>query len=335
MRFYMRKYRCFFRGTTVLGLSLFFLFFGAILGYFYQSERAVKIPFAAAWQSVLFYGGNPERAVDLSSVYPLFSDAEPIEGSSLSSWEVTYYYDDLSQTEVPVFYGETTDAQGAVAAMGSALIRVSSGRELSEEAEAPPEMSVLIYCTHTAESYDGKADENGRGEVLKAAGHLADILTSVYGIGAVVSDTVHDSPDWYQSYANSKATAEKMMAEYPEADLIIDLHRDSGTTKEDCTVSIDGKNAAKMLLVVGSDVNLEHPNWEQNWETAKALGEAIDAVDPSLLRGVRVQKGRYNQHLSTNCVLLEVGTNLNLLSEAEYSAELAAKAISEYLQKQE
>ncbi|MBQ1252175.1 MAG: stage II sporulation protein P, partial [Firmicutes bacterium] len=88
-------------------------------------------------------------------------------------------------------------------------------------------------------------------------------------------------------------------------------------------------------LVVGSDVNLEHPNWEQNWETAKALGAKIDEADPSLLKGIRVQKGRYNQHLSVNCVLLEVGTDLNTLDEAKHSAEWTAKAIYEYLQIQE
>ena len=98
---------------------------------------------------------------------------------------------------------------------------------------------------------------------------------------------------------------------------------------------MEGKNAATLLLVVGSDVTLDHPNWEQNWETAKEVGEAIDAVSPSLLRGIRVQKGRYNQHLSTNCILLEVGTDLNTAAEAEYSVELTAKAIAEYLQKKE
>ena len=48
-----------------------------------------------------------------------------------------------------------------------------------------------------------------------------------------------------------------------------------------------------------------------------------------------MQKGRYNQHLSTNCILLEVGTDLNTAAEAEYSVELTAKAIAEYLQKKE
>lgn len=201
------------------------------------------------------------------------------------------------------------------------------------EALAPEKMSVLIYCTHTSESYDGKADENGRGQVLSTAHHLADTLTSQYRIGAVVSDTVHDSPDWYQSYTNSKATAAELLSQYPDADLVIDLHRDSGVSKENSTVSVEGKNAATLLFVVGSDVTLQHPNWEQNWETAKALGAAVDGVNSSLLRGIRVQKGRYNQHLSTNCVLLEVGTDLNTAAEAEYSVELVAKAIADYLKK--
>ena len=122
-----------------------------------------------------------------------------------------------------------------------------------------------------------------------------------------------------------------MMAAYPEAELVIDLHRDSGLKKEATTVEIDGRNAASLLLVVGSDVKLEHPNWKENWANAKALGACLDQVSPKLLRGVRVQKSRYNQHLSPKCLLLEVGTELNTEEEALYGAELAAKGIAAYL----
>ena len=335
MRFRSQKYRRFFGKTMVFSAFMLFLAIGVALGYYYDEERTGSVPFSSAFKSMFFYGGELTALSGVTEHLPVFSETERMSDASLTAWEVTYYRDERTGTDVPVFYGETAGENGVKAAMGTALIRVSSAREVPVEALEPEKMSVLIYCTHTSESYDGEADENGRGQVLSAAHHLADTLTSLYGVGAVVSDTVHDSPDWYKSYTNSKATAAELISQYPDADLIIDFHRDSGVSKEDCTVSVDGKNAATLLLVVGSDVTLEHPNWEQNWETAKALGEAIDGVDPSLLRGIRVQKGRYNQHLSTNCVLLEVGTDLNTAAEAEYSTELVAKAIAEYLQKKE
>ncbi len=319
----------------VFSAFMLFLGIGIALGYYYDEGQPKSIPFSTVFKSMFFYGGDLAHLSGVAEHLPVFSETEQMNDASLTSWEVTYFHDERTGADVPVFYGETAGENGVKAAMGTALIRVSSAREVPVEALKPEKMSVLIYCTHTAESYDGKADENGRGQVLSVAHHLADTLTSLYNVGAVVSDTVHDSPDWYKSYTNSKATAAELLSQYPDADLIIDLHRDSGVSKEDCTVSVDGKDAATLLLVVGSDVTLDHPNWEQNWETAKKVGAAIDAVNPSLLRGIRVQKGRYNQHLSTNCILLEVGTDLNTVAEAEYSVELVAKAIADYLQKQE
>lgn len=327
MRFkYRRRLVC---KTIIVFLSLLCLGLGAVFGYYYDSTRSASIPFITAFRIMFLYGGELHSVPEVASTLPEFSEKEPSNNGTLEDWEVTYYHDEATDTDVPVFYGEMTEEDGDVAAMGSELIRVEE--DVPPEPVEPQKTSVLIYCTHTSESYDGEADEEGRGEVLTVAHHLADTLAKEYGIGAVVSDTVHDSPDWYQSYSNSKATASKLIEQYPDAELVIDLHRDAGVSKENSTTHIDGKAAATLLLVVGSNVNLKHPHWEENWETAKALGACIDDAEPSLLRGIRVQKGRYNQHLSTNCVLLEVGTDLNTLSEAEHSSEIVAEAISEYL----
>lgn len=314
-------------------VALFFLVFGAALGFCYDAPRMARIPFSVAFRALFFYSGELHDLPDAMGILPVFSDSEQMNRGSLEHWEVTSYHDERTDADVPVFYGETTSAEGVAAAMGSALIRVSDVREVALTPLVPQKTSVLIYCTHTAESYDGQADENGRGEVLAAAHHLADTLEGEYRVGAVVSDTVHDSPDWHKSYTNSKATAAALLAEYPDAELIIDFHRDAGVSEADCTVAVKGKSAATLLLVVGSNVTLEHPNWEQNWATAKALGACIDEVDGGLLRGIRVQKGRYNQHLSPKCILLEVGTDRNTLEEVTYSTELVAEAIAEYLQK--
>lgn len=322
--------RRFWGKAMIVFLSFLCLGLGAVLGYYYDSNRVESIPFSVAFRIMFLYGGSLNSVPEVASVLPEFSEEE-LSSGSLKDWEITYYHDKSTDTNVPVFYGETDEENGESAAMGSALIRVGKGEVDSSEQEEVQSPKVLIYCTHTSESYDGEADDNGRGEVLDVAYHLADTLSERYGISTVVSDTVHDSPDWYQSYSNSKNTALELIEQYPDAELVIDLHRDAGVSRENCTTQVDGKAAATLLLVVGSNVNLKHPHWEQNWETAKALGACIDNVEPSLLRGIRVQKGRYNQHLSTNCVLLEVGTDLNTLNESKYSSEIVAEAISEYI----
>ena len=328
----MTAFRSFYRRhdrhRMILILFVFgFFLLGVVLGYGYDRSDGGSLPFFTILRSLLFYNGD--LAADPAYINNLakLSEEENDDEQRLNAWEVTYDPD-----AAPVFYGEFGGDAGVVSAMGSALTRVSKTKSVALDELTPKETKVLIYCTHTAESFaDGKADSEGRGQILGVAHHLADVLGEEYGIGAVVSDTVHDSPDWYKSYANSKKTCEAMLAQYPEASLIIDLHRDSGLKKADTTITAEGKNAATLLLIVGSNARLDHPNWEKNWQTARALGAVMDEVESRLLRGIRVQKGRYNQHLSEKCVLLEVGTELNTLAEAEYGVELGAKAIAAYL----
>ena len=66
-----------------------------------------------------------------------------------------------------------------------------------------------------------------------------------------------------------------------DAQLLIDFHRDSGVSKEDCTVSLPQGDAATLLLVVGSNMTMEHPNWEEN-QTAEALGTEISSVNSDI-----------------------------------------------------
>lgn len=324
-------------GKALVVFILLLIFgFGALLGYYYDSGKTNFLPFSLVVKSQLFYGGRVTAMPGYADTLEVMSDYEKSGDVSLKEWELTYYEDEQTNTTIPVFYNETQSKNGKVSGSSAALINPDTTKQVALTALASDDVRVLIYCTHTAESYSGdKVDENGRGDVLKVAHHLADTLQNDYGVGVVVSDNVHDSPDWYQSYSNSKQTAAALWAAYPDADLMIDLHRDSGVNKADCTVNIDGKSAASLLLVVGSNMTLENPNWEQNWATAKSVGGCIDDVNASLLRGVRVQKGRYNQHLSTKMILLEVGTDLNSLDEAEYSVEFVAKALDEYLEKSE
>lgn len=330
MRTLLYRYQRRNRKRIIVSLLVFLLAIAFVSGYYLRSGQRNHLPLGVIFLSQLCYGGNVDEMKSYRDALPVFAESEAMTEGGLMRWEISEYRDERTGAMIPVFYGETASKGGLTAAVGSSLIQMPASRRVALEEIKPQTTEVLIYCTHTSESFDGKKDANGRGEVLTVAHHLADELEN-RGIGAVVSDTVHDSPDWFQSYANSKITAASLLESYPEAKLLIDLHRDSGLTRADSVVDINGKAAASLLLVVGSNAKLEHPRWEENYATAKAVGTSVDKVNPGLLRGVRVQKGRYNQHLTTNAILLEVGTDLNTLAEAEYSVEMVAEALQDYL----
>ncbi|MBZ4687249.1 MAG: hypothetical protein JG764_882 [Clostridiales bacterium] len=197
---------------------------------------------------------------------------------------------------------------------------------------------VAIYNTHNAETFiptDGTSKIEGKNAgVAKVAKTLAETLEKKYGIKTVRSDTIHDYPHWEKSYANSAKTVKKLLAMYPSLKVIIDVHRDAGLPEKSVTALADGNKGATIMLVVGTDKRLSHPNWRKNWEFAKKVGKKMDELYPGLLKEVRVQSGRYNQHLHERAILAEIGSSKNSLEEAQVAARAFAHVLSEVLKDQ-
>lgn len=193
------------------------------------------------------------------------------------------------------------------------------------------EIQVAIYCTHSSETYipySGTASVSGEhGGVYVAASVVAQTLIEA-GIGAVVDETIHDYPDWNLSYSNSLNTASLLLAKYPNLSLLIDLHRDAGVSKEDSTTTVDGIEAARIMLVVGSDQRYDHENWEVNQALMEMIGDRMEEMYPGLLRRVAVQSGRYNQQTTTGAILVEMGATENTIEEVQYSAQLLANVLA-------
>ncbi|MEG1500514.1 MAG: stage II sporulation protein P [Clostridiales bacterium] len=195
---------------------------------------------------------------------------------------------------------------------------------------------VGIYCTHNAEGYlptQGVAKEAGKNSgIFSVATELQKALAAE-GIGAVLCDTIHDYPDWNKSYVNSLVSMKKMKAENPSLQFFIDVHRDANVGKSNF-IEIDGKKAAKVLFIVGSEKRAKHPNWQQNLAFAQKIGNALESSYPGILRGVRVQSGRYNQHFSPHAILMEMGSAENAQEDVQYSANLLAKILAPIIEEE-
>ncbi|MCI8335733.1 MAG: stage II sporulation protein P [Peptococcaceae bacterium] len=205
---------------------------------------------------------------------------------------------------------------------------------LAARAEFRDMAPIGIYCTHTTESYIptyGVAKASGeRGGIYQVALALKESLAK-RGIPAVVSDTIHDYPDWELSYSNSLDTMEAMKKKYPGMEIFIDVHRDAIGSDDPLTTVINGEEVTRLMLVVGSNKRSNHPNWEQNLAFARKIGNALESGAPGILRSVRVQSGRYNQHLSPKAMLVEVGCSNSSLEQAEKGVDYLAGAIETVL----
>jgi stage II sporulation protein P len=283
---------------------------------------------------------NPERQAEnflLSSVKTIAQvdgfDPRSLLASQLAMLEV------VPVAAAPVMAMYIEDEQGEDAERGR-MVELPPEEEI-EQIEPQPVVPlpsgtplVAIYNTHNAETFvptDGTYRLDGKNAgVVQVARTLADALTEKHGINVVRSERIHDYPKWSRSYANSEQTIKELLSAHPEIQILMDIHRDAGLRRKE-SVIINGKETAKVLLIVGSNKRLPHPAWRENLQFAQRLVAKMEDLYPGLSKGVRVQDGRYNQHMHRRAVLLEIGSTKNTLEEAKRAAELLAHVVAEVL----
>ena len=88
--------------------------------------------------------------------------------------------------------------------------------------------------------------------------------------------------------------------------------------------------------MVGSDGSgLSHPNWKENLKLAVAIQENIVGDYPSLMRPLVLRNSRYNQHVTTGSLLVEMGAAGNSLDEALLAARLFTEQMIQTIQAKE
>lgn len=197
---------------------------------------------------------------------------------------------------------------------------------------------LYIYNTHQTEGYQksNNASYNITPSVLMASYILRESLNDL-GIPSMVETNdiaellrVH-SWKYSYSYAASKLLVEDAIRKNPSLMYFIDLHRDS-MSYDITTTTIDDKKYAKVLFVIGKD----HPNYEKNLEMAEAINEYIKKINPKLSRGISLKGGSgvngiYNQNLSPNAILIELGGQYNNITEINNTLPILADAIYHYV----
>ena len=197
---------------------------------------------------------------------------------------------------------------------------------------------VYIYNTHQLESYSSKnlEEHNITPNVMMASYILREKLNNKNIPTLVETNNITDflntnGWNYSSSYKASRYYLKETLNNHKNLKLIIDLHRDS-ISKKASTVTIDGKNYAKVLFVVG----LEHKNYKKNLETVNKINEILKKKYPTLSRGIIKKSGKningiYNQDLSEKIILIECGGKDNKIDEVLNTLEILAEVIEEYL----
>ncbi|HPE14740.1 MAG TPA: stage II sporulation protein P [Bacilli bacterium] len=193
--------------------------------------------------------------------------------------------------------------------------------------------TIYIYNTHQQEQYDSAnlKDYNIELTVLTSSYILKECLedNSVY---AVVEETnmrrflSERNLSYDKSYQLSRELLLKRKQEYPTLNYYIDIHRDS-VSGDNSKIIIDDKTYARPMFVIG----INNKEYQKNLSLMKALNNGFNQFNEKLSRGVYKRNATYNQDISTNAILIEIGGVDNTVDEVYNTTHLFCQILLDYL----
>lgn len=262
--------------------------------------------------------------------------AEAVKGKVISRY-ISPYNTSLSYDKV--YVKNSTNLQISIKNFLSGKIKFSIKKN--------NEPQVLILHTHATETFmeedaeyfteefSSRSRDNTKNMV--AVGSIVAKKLNDAGIKTIHSKTLHDYPSYTASYSRAADTICGYLEKYPSIKVVLDLHRDAVTdddgNKIKLTTEIDGKKAAQVMLVMGSQSGsvTNFPKWQENFKLAVKLQQIMEKNYPTLARPIMLMSKNYNESLTTGSLLLEFGTDVNSLDEVFYSAQMVGDSIVELL----
>lgn len=197
---------------------------------------------------------------------------------------------------------------------------------------------VYIYNTHQTEEYSIKNpfDYSVKPNVMMASYILREKLNKL-GIPSIVETAnikdylKNNKLNYSYSYIASRHFIEEIMKKHNSIKYFIDIHRDSIGIDKSLYVK-KNKKYARILFIVG----LDHKNYKDNLKTVTDINEMIEKDYLGISRGISKKTGPnvngiYNQDISKNVILIEIGGLENEIEEVYNTIEVLSEYIAKYI----
>ncbi len=197
---------------------------------------------------------------------------------------------------------------------------------------------IYLYNSHQLENYNNdNLDLYGITPNVMMASYVLREKLEELGVHSIVeegnlSDILSKNGwDYSYSYQASRSLIEDKKKKYKSLKYFIDIHRDS-VGRNSTTVRINNVDYAKVLFVIGMD----YDGWENNFSFSTKLNKIVEDHYPGLSRGIMKKtgihvNGVYNQDMSPNSVLIEVGGVENQIDEVYQTMNALAVVLSQYI----
>ncbi len=210
------------------------------------------------------------------------------------------------------------------------------GEDLSIEKDAE-NPQILIYHTHSQETYADYGPDNPQATVVDIGNYLTELLEA-RGYNVIHNTQAYDTMEGELNrskaydYALDGITA--VLQENPSVQVVLDIHRDGVREDLHMVSEINGKPTAPIMFFNGMSQTPEGPiaylpNGYKEQNLAFSLQMQLDAAAyfPGFTRKIYLKAFRYNLHLRPRSALIEVGAQTNTWQEARNAMEPLAELL--------
>lgn len=202
---------------------------------------------------------------------------------------------------------------------------------------------ILIYHTHSS----SESFVDSRPGVLEdtpvGLGDTLTVLLEQYGYKVYHDRTVYDQVDGKidrnYAYTASGEGIDRILAEHPSIEVVIDLHRDGVNENTHLVTEINGKPTAKIMFFNGVSRTtrngeleyLANPNRQANLAFSLQMYLAGTSAYNDFLRRTYIKGYQYNLNRRPKATLIEVGGQTNTVEEANNAMEPLAYILDQVL----
>lgn len=187
-----------------------------------------------------------------------------------------------------------------------------------------PGPQILIYHTHSQETFADSVPGDTNTSIVGVGERLTEILTDTYGYSVLHHTAQYDVEARDDAYSKALPGVEQVLAENPSIQVVIDLHRDEMPEETRLVIDLDGRPTARFMFFnglsrtkkTGNIAYLYNENLEGNLAFSFQMQKKAYEYYPGLTRKIYLKGYRYNMHLKSKYLLIELGAQNNTVEEA-------------------
>ncbi len=194
---------------------------------------------------------------------------------------------------------------------------------------------ILIFHTHSQEAFADSVPGDKSTTIVGIGELLTKILTEQYGYRVLHHTGEYDVGYRDDAYSKALPAMEQILAQHPEIQVVIDLHRDAAPEGTKYVTTIQGRPTAKFMFFNGLSYTnqtgaidyLQNDNLSSNLALSFQMQVACNEYFPGLARKIYLKGYRYNMHLKDKYLLVEMGAQTNTVQEMRNACDPLAQTL--------